>query len=80
MSGWIDSGMRSGVPENKHDHVATYYGSLTKYYNHFEVDDSGTVYVFLLDKKGDIIFRTSGPADNDKFSELRRIVKERTED
>ncbi|MFW5944203.1 MAG: hypothetical protein ACOCTU_02990 [Bacteroidota bacterium] len=78
MSTWIDSGMRAGVPEFKHDHVATYYGSLTKYFDHFHVDDIGNVYVFFLDKEGNMIFNTSGPADEQKFGELRRTVNERT--
>lgn len=78
MSKWIDAGMRTGVPEYKHDHVATYYGSLTQYFDHFKVDDPASVYVFLLDKEGNIIFSTSGSADNDKFSKLKNIVKEKT--
>ncbi|MFP4620693.1 MAG: hypothetical protein ACLFM7_05245 [Bacteroidales bacterium] len=77
MSGWIDAGMRAGVPKAKHDHVATYYGPLSKYFSHFNVEDTGTVYVFLLDKNGNIIYKTSGPADDYKFSELRRILNER---
>jgi len=80
MSGWIDAGMRAGVPKNKHDHVATYYGPLGKYFDHFDVNDPQTVYVFLLDKKGNIIFNTSGPADDYKFSELRQIVIKKTGD
>ena len=78
MSGWIDAGMRAGVPKSKHDHVATYYGPLSKYFSYFNVKDPGTVYVFLLDKEGKIIYNTSGPADDYKFSELRKIVKQRT--
>jgi len=77
MSGWIDAGMRAGVPKSKHDHVATYYGPLSKYFNHFNVKDPGTVYVFLLDKQGNIIYKNSGPADDYKLSELRRFVNER---
>ena len=80
ISSWIDSGMRSGIPEFKHDHVATYYGSLDKYYKHFDVEDTGTVYVFFLDKEGNIIYNTSGPANNDKFNELKSIVEARTGD
>lgn len=78
ISGWIDAGMRSGIPEFKHDHVLTYYGPLQKYFDYFEVDDTGSVYVFLLDKNGNIIFNASGPADDDKFKKLSRLVKEKT--
>ena len=78
MSGWIDAGMRSGVPKNKHDHVATYYGPLTEYFDYFGVDDSGKVYVFLLDPEGNIIWKTSGRANENTFNELRALMREKT--
>lgn len=78
MSGWIDAGMRAGVPGSKHDHVATYYGPLKKYFDYFQVDDPGTVYVYLLDKKGNIIFHTSGPADDYQFRKLRTLLNKST--
>lgn len=74
MSGWIDSGMRSGVPRYKHDHVATYYGPLSTYFETFGVRDARKVYVFFLDKKGNIIWKESGPAENEKYEELRKLV------
>ena len=77
MSGWIDAGMRAGVPANKHDHVATYYGPLKRYFDYFDIDDRGTVYVFLLDKEGRMIFRASGLPEKDKFEALRKILNER---
>ncbi len=74
MSGWIDSGMRSGVAEYKHDHVATYYGPLKSYFQHFEVDDVRRVYVFLLDKQGHILWRETGRANQNKYQELKLLL------
>ena len=79
MSSWIDSGMRTGVPDYKHDHVATYYGPLSKYFDYFNIKDSQTVHVFLLDKKGNIIWKESGPSNEKKYNELRRMLKKRDE-
>jgi hypothetical protein len=75
MSSWIDSGMRQGVAEFKHDHVATYYGPLKKYFEYFGVRDSGTVYVFLVDPEGQIIWRETGPADDRKYGKLKDLLR-----
>ena len=77
MSSWIDSGMRAGVPDEKHDHVATYYGPLTYYFDYFDIRDSRTVYVFLLDRQGRIIWRDNGPASEQKYEELKNLVREK---
>src|SRR6056297_2746567 len=75
MSGWIDSGMRAGVPQYKHDHVATYYGKLSPYFDYFEIENTRLCYVFLLDKSGEIIWREQGPADKVKFANLQKKLK-----
>ena len=75
MSSWIDSGMRQGVPQYKHDHVATYYGPLKEYHEYLEIRDTGTVHAFLLDEQGRIIWRDIGPANDRKYSELKNLVK-----
>lgn len=77
MSSWIDSGMRSGVAQEKHDHVATYYGPLKGYFDYFNIRDSRTVYVFLLDKQGRVIWRESGPANQKKYEALKNLVREK---
>jgi hypothetical protein len=78
MSGWIDSGMRSGVPDEKHDHVATYYGPLRKYFDYLDIRDPRTVYVFLLDKEGRIIWREIGPANENNYGELKSLLEDKT--
>lgn len=70
MSGWIDSGMRSGVPSYKHDNVATYYGPLDSYYKAFNVKDKSLVYVFLVNEEGLITATTTGFAKPDKVARL----------
>lgn len=70
MSGFIDSGMRSGVPSYKHDNVATYYGPLDTYYEAFGVNNKSTVYVFSLNEQGQITASASGPATGVKINAL----------
>lgn len=70
MSGWIDSGMRSGVPSYKHDNVATYYGPLDAYYEAFGVTNKSVVYVLSLDEQGRIAATTSGSVTDAKLKAL----------
>src|SRR6056297_1088864 len=75
MSGWIDSGMRAGVPKYKHDHVATYYGKLSPYFDFFDIEDKSLCYVFLLNKSGEIVWREKGALDSEKYNELKKTLK-----
>jgi hypothetical protein len=71
MSGFIDSGMRSGVPSYKHNNVATYYGPLDEYIKAFGVKDRSLVYVFTLNEQGEIVGRTSGGVEPGKIMQLK---------
>ncbi len=77
MSGWIDSGMRSGVPSYKHDHVATYYGPLSEYFEYFSIQDKRLCYVFLLDEEGNIIWKNQDAATPDSYNELSQFVRKK---
>lgn len=79
IGGWIDSGMRQGVPEQKHDHVATYYGPLKKFTDALNIDDLSGCYVFLLNPEGEIIWRETGWAEKNKLEHLFKVVNEKTE-
>lgn len=70
MSGFIDSGMRSGIPEKKHDNVATYYGDTKKIRDELGIRDASIGYVYLLDEKGTIIFEGKGYADEAGIKEM----------
>lgn len=70
MSGWIDSGMRSGVPVYKHPNVSTYYGPLDSYLTAFDVKDRSLVYVFTLNEEGIIYGRVTGAASESKVNAL----------
>jgi hypothetical protein len=70
MKSVIDNGMRSGVPKNLHDNVATYFGKLDEYKTNLMMPDKNSCYIFLLDKEGKIKYISSGKADNKKLTEL----------
>lgn len=75
VRGFIDGGMKRGVPQNLHRHVATYYGPLNRYKTELNMPDSKTVYLFLLDKQGIIVHREEGAANKEKLSGLFRKIE-----
>lgn len=66
----IDSGMRSGIPEEKHKNVMTYYGDYAEYMRLLHIDDVTLGYAFLLDREGIIRWHGEGFATRDMTREM----------
>lgn len=75
FSGFIDSGMRAGIPDKKHDFVGTHYGDVSEFKEKLGIEDKGYGYVFLIDDKGYIIFKGRGYADEEGKEEMLKQVK-----
>jgi len=71
MSGWIDAGMRSGIPVIKHPFVITYYGDVFPYRKDLGMDDPALAYIFLLDGEGKIRWRNKGYAEESDIIEMK---------
>jgi hypothetical protein len=81
LSGWIDSGMRSGIPVIKHPYVVTYYGDVFPYRRDLGMEDPALAYLFLLDREGRIRWRAKGYGEEEDVAGMRecigRLLKER---
>ncbi len=75
FSGFIDRGMKSGIPEEKHDSVITHYGDVSEFKRKLKIEDENLGYVFLLDRDGRIIFKGEGRADEKGKEEFLEKVK-----
>lgn len=63
----LEKTMKIYIPNYLHDITGAYFGPLRNQYRRlFRADDVNTCYVFLLDKKGNIQYMTSGPANSHK--------------
>lgn len=72
----IDNAMKRAVPKELHSKTATYYGSLCQsYIDQFDVNDKSTTYVFLLDKNGEILYKTSGFVTSKIKSEFKKALE-----
>ncbi len=75
FSGFIDRGMKSGIPEERHDKVVTYYGDTSDVKEKLEIEDKSLGYVFLLDEEGKVLFKGEGYADEEGKEELLKHIK-----
>ena len=73
VSGWIDSGMRSGIPVAKHPFVVTYYGDVFPYRRDLGMEDPALAYMFLLDREGRIRWRAKGYGEEEDVAGDERI-------
>jgi len=69
MSFIIDSGMRGGIPKEKHKNVVTMYGDVEKYMKALGLD-ARFGYAFLLDREGIIRWQGQGFSTPEALKEL----------
>jgi hypothetical protein len=70
----IDSGMRGGIPKEKHKNVVTMYGDVEKYMNELELD-ARFGYAFLLDREGIIRWQGKGFSTPEALKELFEMAE-----
>ena len=71
MSFVIDGGMRAGIPSKKvRERTITIYINKSKFKKVLEIPNEKTIYLFLLNKKGEILWRESGVYDDSKAEKL----------
>jgi hypothetical protein len=75
LSWMIDSGMRGGIPVDKHDNVVTFYGNYSGYRQALGMEDTNFAYIFLLDHEGIIRWTGKGYSRPENVKELIETAK-----
>jgi hypothetical protein len=70
----IDSGMRGGIPKEKHKNVVTMYGDVEKYMKELNLE-AQFGHAFLLDKEGIIRWQGKGFATPESLKELFALAE-----
>ncbi|WP_082098509.1 hypothetical protein [Methanosarcina sp. 2.H.T.1A.8] len=70
FSWMIDSGMRGGIPVEKHDNVVTFYGDYSSYQEALGMENTNLAYVYLLDPEGIVRWKGQGYASPETEKEL----------
>ena len=74
IKGIIDRGMRSGIDQQDHDNVMSYYGQLRPYIEYYGVTVKERGYFLLLDSRGTIVWQAEGNATEESLKTLFQIV------
>lgn len=75
LSWIIDSGMRGGIPVEKHDYVVTFYGDYSGYQEALGMENTNLAYVFLLDPEGIIRWKGQGYPSSETENELLKAAR-----
>ncbi|WP_269851480.1 hypothetical protein [Methanosarcina horonobensis] len=74
FSGMIDSGMRGGIPAEKHGRVVTFYGDYSGYQKTLGMENTNLAYIFLLDQEGIIRWKGQGHSSPETEKELLKAA------
>jgi hypothetical protein len=77
VRGVIDGGMQAGIPDkNARERTITLYLNKKAFRKELDIPDEKTITVLLINKKGEVIWRTQGRFTNEKITDLENMVKE----
>jgi hypothetical protein len=76
MSFMIDGGMRAGIPDKSvRERTITLYINKNQFKKELSIKNEDTIYLFLINKKGEILWNTEGSFSMDKFIELQDYIE-----
>jgi hypothetical protein len=68
--------IKEGTEETYRDNILLYRGEMGDYRDDLAMKDRKVPYVFVIDKKGSIIYSTSGRYTSTKMDEIAKLVEE----
>ena len=73
---FVNEGMRAGIPdETARERTVTLYIDMEKFMDATDIPGKDEVHVLLVNRKGDILWRTTGRFDEKKGEELLEAIK-----
>jgi len=76
MRGWVDGGMRSGIPDfGARERTVTVYTDTEKFRSLAGIDDPEKIWVGIVDRQGRVYWSARGPASEAMLAELREAVR-----
>jgi hypothetical protein len=74
---WIDGGMRAGIADSEtRKRTITVYTTKSAFRKQLGIPNEDTIYIFLLNKSGKILWQTKGDFTEEKNQQLRHALKE----
>jgi hypothetical protein len=73
---FIDSGMRRGIPDRKaRERTITLYLDKKPFCDALQITNQKTIYAFLVDRKGEVLWQAQGVFDEAKGASLRSALE-----
>lgn len=74
--GWVDGGMRSGIPAfAARERTVTIYTDTVKFRELAGIDDPQRIWVGIVDRQGRVYWSARGPASAEMLRDLRDVVR-----
>lgn len=74
---FIDSGMRRGIPDRKaRERTITLYLDTRLFCNALLITDQKKIHAFLVNREGQVLWRSAGVFDENKSASLRHVLAE----
>ena len=72
----IDGGMRAGIPDRSvRERTITLYTNKPLFEELLNINSEDTIYLFLIRRNGEILWRSEGEYDIQKGEELLKIIE-----
>lgn len=72
----IDGGMRAGIPDRSvRERTITLYTNKPLFEEQLNINSEDTIYLFLIRRNGEILWRSEGEYDKQKGEELLKIIE-----
>jgi hypothetical protein len=80
LSQWfIDSGMRAGIPDRRvRSRTITLYLDKPPFLGALEINNDDTIHTMVVDRSGEVLFRTSGPWSEGAEADLVTLLESRS--
>ncbi|HZU01774.1 MAG TPA: hypothetical protein VFA10_19040 [Ktedonobacteraceae bacterium] len=73
---WVNTGMRMGIPDKKAREVTiTLYLEKQAFRQALNIPNEERIYVLLVNRKGEVLWRTEGPFEEEKGQDLQRMLE-----
>jgi hypothetical protein len=74
---FINEGMRAGIPDQTaRERTITLYINKDTFKSGLEIPNENDIYIFLVEREGNILWRTSGEYNQTKAGELVEVIKD----
>jgi hypothetical protein len=75
---FINEGMRAGIPnQTARERTITLYLDKEAFKSALDIPNEDNIHIFLVDRDGDILWRTTGEYTEEKVSELTEVINDR---